>query len=151
MFTEEDITKQLQLLQQTVHDLIAFYQQGTDFDTMVYTYWSVKDVLGHVTFWHESFARNLKDIATGTKPHPLKGKLAEVNEQSVATNKGVSIPLLIQRLQQAQHTIEEHIYNTSITTIPYKKGSRDYNRLEHLEIVTSHINKHLKDVEAVIA
>ena len=44
-------------------------------DFIVCTYRSAKDVLGRVTFWYESFARNIEGPSQGPKPSPLKGKL----------------------------------------------------------------------------
>ena len=113
---------------------------------MVYTYWTAKDVLGHVTFWHESFAKNLRDLSEGVKPNPLRGKLSEVNEMSVETTKDVPIKVLIKRLLTAHKTIEKHNTNTSIESIHYKKGSRNYSRLEHLQIVDRQIKRHLNDL-----
>jgi len=136
----------LEPLQTAVNDFIAFYQEELNYHTMVYTLWDAKDILGHIVFWHESFAANIADLGHGCKPNPLKGKLSEVNARSVETTKEVPIPELIERLRQAQHTIEQHIYNESIDLIPYKKGSRDYSRSEHVDIVTHHIGRHLRDV-----
>lgn len=144
------IKTKLKLLQNQVFDFIAFYKQIIDFNTKVYPLWSAKDVLGHVTFWHESFARNLLDLAEGRNPNPLKGKLSEVNELSVSTTKECTIQELLERLEAAQKIINNHILNESILEIPYKKGSRNYTRLEHLEVVGKHITKHLKDMKNVL-
>ena len=125
---------------------IAFFEEGLDYKKMIYELWNAKDVLGHVTFWHESFARNISDLGNGVEPTPLKGKLSEVNKLSVETTKAESIKNLIQRLKQAQKIIETFIYLEKIDLIPYKRGSRAYSREEHLEIVSNHIHKHLKDL-----
>lgn len=114
---------------------------------MVYPLWSAKDILGHITFWHESFSRNLKDLVKNVKPTPLKGKLSEVNNASVMTTKDITIPTLIKRLKTAHRTIKLNITNPNVNLIPYKKGSRDYDRLEHLIVVNNHIQKHLRDLK----
>jgi hypothetical protein len=49
-------------------------------------------------------------------------------------------------MKHAQNTIEAFIFEDTIDKIPYKKGSRDYSKIEHLEIVSNHIRKHLKDI-----
>ncbi|MGE0560529.1 MAG: hypothetical protein AB7O47_01820 [Flavobacteriales bacterium] len=144
-----DIATRLKSLQHQMGDFITFYRQPIDFDKKVYTYWSAKDVLGHITFWHESFARNLNDLAQGKKPNPLKGKLSEVNDLSVNSTKENTIVELLNRLKAAQKIINNHILNDSILEIPYKKGSRNYTRLEHLDIVEKHISKHLKDLRTI--
>lgn len=143
------ILDQLVRLQTQVEELVEFFQRDVDFNKKVYPYWSVKDVLGHLIFWHESFARNLSDLVEGKKPNLLKGKLSAVNAASVESTKTESIERLLERLAVAQSIISKFIPNESITEIPYKKGSRSYSRLEHLQVVESHIKKHLKDLKKV--
>jgi len=133
-------------LSRELQSFIEFFEQGFDYDIMVYEFWNAKDILGHITFWHESFARNISDLGKGVKPKPLKGKLSDVNNLSVETTKTESVSSLIERLKSAQKTIEEFIYMDTIGLIPYKKGSRDYSREEHLEVVSNHIHKHLNDL-----
>ncbi len=143
---ENHIKTNVEILRNELEQLIDFFEKGLDYNIMVYAFWNAKDILGHLTYWHESFARNIADLGKGIKPKPLKGKLSEVNKQSVETTKNESIENLINRLKVAQDTIEEFISIDSIKLIPYKKGSRDYSRSEHLEIVSNHIHKHLKDI-----
>ena len=142
----EHIKTKVEILRSELKELIGFFEQGLDYNKMVYEYWNAKDILGHITFWHESFARNISDLGKGIKPSPLKGKLSEVNKQSVESTKNNSIENLIKRLKDAQNTIEEFIFLDRINLIPYKKGSQDYSRSEHLEVVSNHIHKHLKDI-----
>lgn len=113
---------------------------------MIYEFWNARQVLAHLVFWHESFARTISDLGNGKKPSPLKGSLADVNQRSVLSAIHFSIPELIQKLNEAQLTIDLHIFNENISLIPYKQGSRPYSRKEHLEVVSDHINKHLKDL-----
>ena len=147
MSDELKITDQLETLQATVKELVVFFQQTIDFEKKVYIYWSAKDVLGHLTFWHESFARNVSDISKGRKPNPLKGKLSEVNDLSVSSTKETTVQELLDRLASAQEIIERYILNDAILEIPYKKGSRNYTRLEHIEVVVGHVKRHLKDLK----
>lgn len=144
---DQKIVDNLGQLRKELKSFIDFFEQGYDYSTMIYELWDAKNILGHITFWHESFARNISDLANELKPSPLKGKLSEVNRLSVASTNSVSIEALISRLKQAQQTIEQHIYDDRIEMIPYKKGSRDYSRAEHLEIVSNHIRKHLNDIK----
>ncbi|UTW62441.1 hypothetical protein KFE98_20950 [bacterium SCSIO 12741] len=145
-----EIESKLVDLQNAVKEFIGFYHQDLDFQIRVNPLWSAKDILGHITFWHESFARNISALGKGQKPLPLQGKLSEVNARSVEETEPFSHVELINRLKTAQQTIEEHIGNESIGMIPYKKGSRDYSRLEHLEIVAHHIQKHLKGLRKAV-
>lgn len=65
---------------------------------------------------------------------------------SVDTTRDISIHCLCKRLTEAQKTITKHIFNSNVTMLPYRKGSRDYTPLEHLQVVNAHIAKHLKDI-----
>ena len=150
METSDDLSEAMTVLQGRLAELKDFFELDQDVDTMVYERWSAKDVLGHLVFWHESFARNLRDVSEGRTPHPLKGKLSEVNQQSVSSTRDVPIAALLNRLQQAQEVIEEHIANPDVSLIPYKKGSRDYPPLEHVEVVAAHIKRHLKDLRKAL-
>ncbi|MBL1231386.1 MAG: hypothetical protein COA31_001565 [Flavobacteriales bacterium] len=143
---KEYIKTKIEILRNELKKFIIFFEQGLDYNKMVYEYWNAKDILGHITFWHESFARNISDLGKNIKPSPLKGKLSEVNKQSVETTKNESVENLIKRLKEAQNTIEEYVFLDKVNLIPYKKGSRDYSKLEHLEVVSNHIHKHLKDI-----
>ncbi|MEL6132157.1 MAG: DinB family protein [Bacteroidota bacterium] len=147
MANSDNLQTSLEILQTRLSELINFYQSREDHTRMVYTHWSAKDILGHLTFWHESFARNISDLGTGRQPQPLKGKLSEVNAQSVASTAHESIDALIERLRKAQQIIETHIHDEKIGLIPYKKGSRPYERREHLDVVAGHIKRHLKDLK----
>lgn len=143
---EKHIKTKVDCLRNELENLITFFERGLDYERMVYESWNAKDTLGHITFWHESFARNISDLGTGIKPIPLKGKLSEVNKRSVETTKNESIEKLIKRLKDAQNTIEEFVFLDRINLIPYRKGSREYSKEEHLDVVSKHINKHLKDI-----
>jgi hypothetical protein len=134
-------------LSQTVAELIAVCRQLPDLDAAIYEGWSAKDILGHVTFWHESFARNVNDLVHDRKPTPLKGKLSDLNQQGVDEMRPFSLEDVIGRLEAAQRIIHTNILNAKLILIPYRKGSRDYTPEEHLRIVSDHINAHLKAIQ----
>jgi hypothetical protein len=111
-----------------------------------YEGWSIKDILGHLTFWHESFARNVADLAHDRKPAPLKGKLGDLNQQGVDAMRHCTLEEVISRLETAHHIIQVNILSPKLILIPYRKGTRDYSPEEHLEIVTKHMQQHLKGI-----
>ncbi len=120
-------------------------------DRIVSDDWTIKDMLSHVTFWHESFARNVADLANGRKPTPLKGKLADLNQRGVDELRGCTFGEVIARLEAAHKVIQANILKPTLTLIPYRKGSRDYSPEEHLDIVNKHIEQHLKGIRAASA
>lgn len=142
-------TRQILLegLNKTVTQLLSTYQSLPESKAMVYEFWSAKDVLAHLTFWHESFARNVDDLARGRKPSPLKGRLRDLNQRGVDEMAYLSLAEVLTRLEAAHATIRANILNPALTIIPYRKGSREYTVEEHLEIVNNHIIFHLRDVQ----
>lgn len=141
------LDEQLEAEQAAVNQLLEFYGQEMDFGFVVYEDWTAKDVLGHITSWHLSFMRNLESAVRKEKAQPFRGSLTEVNEREVAAMKMYSMAELIEQLKLAQRSIEANIKNEAVTEIAYKKGSRNYSPIEHLEIVRRHINGHLEDVK----
>jgi hypothetical protein len=134
-------------LSKTVKELITLCRQLPDPDAAIYEGWSAKDILGHLTFWHESFARNVDDLAHERKPTPLKGNLGDLNQRGVAEMRPRSLEEVIERLQAVQRVIHANILNPRLTMIPYRKGSRDRTPEEHLEITGKHIQHHLKSIQ----
>jgi hypothetical protein len=110
--------------------------------------WSAKDTLGHIAFWHESFARNVSALASGREPVVLEGTYPCLNQQGVEASRGMSVGVIAGRIRRAQATIRRSIIKLPPdTAIPYRKGSRDYTPDEHLAMVRAHIIAHLNRVE----
>ncbi len=144
MATREEL---LTRLTKTIEELINTCRQLPDVEAAVYDGWTAKDVLGHIAFGHESFARNVDDLAHDRKPTPLKGKLSDLNQRGVDEARPCSLEETIGRLQAAQRVIEADILNPKLILIPYRKGSRDYTPEEHLDIVADHIQAHIKAIQ----
>ena len=140
----------LEQLNATVVQLCVFYQTLPDPNAQIYELWSAKDVLAHLTFWHESFARNVEALAHGRQPNPLKGRLRDLNQRGVDEMAHLSLAEVLERFDAAHAILQANILNPVLTLIPYRKGSREYTAEEHLEIVTDHINHHLRDVRKVL-
>ncbi len=134
-------------LNKAVGELTVICCQLPNPNAPVYEGWSAKDVLGHVTFWHESFARNVADLVHDRKPTPLKGKLSDLNQQGVDGMRSCNLDEVLGRLEAAQRIIHANILSPKLVLIPYRKGSRDYTPEEHLEIVIKHIQQHLKAIK----
>lgn len=71
----------LKQLNETISQVFDVYQSMANPEIAIYDGWTAKDILGHIVFWHESFARNVRDIVNDTKPTPLKGKYSDLNQQ----------------------------------------------------------------------
>lgn len=141
----------LERLNETIGQLLDTYQSLPNPAIPVYELWSVKDVLAHLTFWHESFARNVDNLVNGRQPSPLKGRLSDLNQAGVDAMASLALTQVIERFESAHAVIQANILNPALTLIPYKKGSREYTPQEHLDIVDTHINEHLRDVQRVLS
>jgi trehalose utilization protein len=97
----------------------------------------------HIVFWHESFARNVRDIVNDIKPTPLNGKYSDLNQRCFDEMRTKTVEALTKRLEAAHRVIQENILNPKLVLIPYKQGSRDYTPDEHLDIVNKHVKEHL--------
>ena len=144
METREILLKQLN---ETILQLFGVYQNIVNPKMAVYEEWTAKDILGHITFWHESFARNVRDIVNDIKPTPLKGSYRDLNQRCLEEIKTQTVEDVIKRLEVAHRIIQENILNVKVTVIPYKKGSRDYTPEEHLDVVNKHIKEHLRGIK----
>ena len=71
-------------LDSAVERLLAAAAANVSDDVLVDGSWAVRDVVAHVTFWHESFARNVDDLVHARRPTPLRGRLSDLNERGVA-------------------------------------------------------------------
>jgi hypothetical protein len=110
--------------------------------------WSAKDTLGHIAFWHESFARNVSALANGRDPEVLEGTYPVLNQRGVEASRAMTVGRIAARIRQAQATIRRSIVKLPAeTAIPYRKGSRRYSPEEHLVTVRGHIIAHLHRVE----
>jgi hypothetical protein len=141
------LSEQLLLEQNTIDEFINIYSLIKDTSVIIYSDWSTKDVLGHITFWHLGFAQNLSDAALKNKQNPFKGSLTEVNERGVKEMANYSIEELIKKIREAQKQIDKNIDNKNVELIEYKKGSRPYSPIEHLEVTRRHIAWHIKDLK----
>jgi len=129
-------------LEAAVLELSSIYRSLGDTSFRANTSWTARDVLVHIVYWHESFARNTQDLAHGAEPRPLRGTYAELAKRSQAESREDSIDTLLARLATAQKTIATTIFHPLVTRIPYKAGSRRYEPDEHLVMVAKHIRDH---------
>ncbi len=134
-------------LDAAVEWLLAAAAANVSDDALVDGSWAVRDVVGHVTFWHESFARNVDDLVRARRPTPLRGRLSDLNERGVAEARTVPLDTIVDRLRAAHATIRAAIVSPTLGPIPYRVGSRAYTPGEHLEVVRDHIRAHARSLE----
>jgi hypothetical protein len=137
-------------LDAAVELLVAAAAASPTVDAPVDGGWTVHDVVAHVTFWHESFARNVDDVVQGRPPTPLRGRLADLNDQSVAEARTLTLDAIVVKLRSAHALIRASILSPALGLIPYRVGSRPYGPEEHLAVVRDHIRAHARSLVRVM-
>lgn len=138
----------LERLDDAVQLIIAAVREIEHPESLRVDDWSAKDTLGHIAFWHESFARNVSALASGRDPELLEGTYPALNQRGVEASRAMTVGRIAGRIRRAQATIRRYIVKLPAeTAIPYRKGSRRYSPEEHLVMVRGHIIAHLHRVE----
>ncbi|HUD19308.1 MAG TPA: hypothetical protein VMR81_02625 [Patescibacteria group bacterium] len=108
--------------------------------------WTVKDVLCHIVFWHESYAANYRALAENLEPPLLNGPGYKLNTDGVASLQKYSIPELIDRLGKAQNSLYVSIVEKGVPKMTYKKDGHIYTTPEFLDVIARHLATHTKHV-----
>jgi hypothetical protein len=138
----------LELLDDAVQRIITALRQIEHPESLRVDDWSAKDTLGHIAFWHESFARNVSALVNGREPDVLEGTYPDLNRRGVEASRAMTVGRIAGRIRRAQATIRRCIVKLPAdTAIPYRKSSRDYSPDEHLAMVRGHIIAHLHRLE----
>lgn len=108
--------------------------------------WTVKDVLCHITFWHENYAANYEALVKYENP-PLPEGMSTINMAGVLALRKCSRQELIKRLRDANVSLYNSIELKHVQQMTYSKGGRTYETAEFLAMVTRHIATHTKQVK----
>jgi hypothetical protein len=133
-------------LEDAVTELVAVARALPDPDVVTTGEWTARDVVAHLVFWHESFARNVADLADGRRPTPLAGTYAALAARTNAELGDVGIEALVERLLAAQAVIRAGVRAPGVELIPYRRGSRPYAPDEHLVVVRDHVRAHGREL-----
>jgi hypothetical protein len=134
-------------LDAVIEQLLGVFSAIPSPDEAVDDHWTARDVIGHLAFWHESFARNVDDLANGRVPTPLRGRMADLNDQGVAEMRTLPVEEVVRRLLAAQATVRAGIFTPRLGVIPYRIGSPLYTADEHLDVVRDHVVAHLRGLD----
>ncbi len=109
--------------------------------------WGPREMLCHIVFWHETYARIAHAINTGQDPMPLVGTFPEFNRQSVLELGQVPVTVLVARLRRAQRRFAGELLTMSPSSrITIKVGARGRGPLEFVLKTDAHIRGHLDEV-----
>ncbi len=143
----DELASSLASLEAAVDRLAAAARALPDLDAPTTGEWSGRMVVAHVVLWHESFARNVADLAAGRRPSPLAGTYAVLAARTRTELGDLPIETLLGRLEAAQAVIRQHVGSPRIALIPYRRGSRRYAPAEHLAVTADHVARHAAELE----
>ena len=143
----DELASSLASLEAAVDRLAAAARALPDLDAPTTGEWSGRMVVAHVVWWHESFARNVADLAEGRRPSPLAGTYAVLAARTRTELGDLPIETLLGRLEAAQAVIRQHVGSPRIALIPYRRGSRRYAPAEHLAVTADHVARHAAELE----
>jgi hypothetical protein len=106
--------------------------------------WTVKDVLGHITFWHRYYAQQYESLAQNTDPFFFES-LAGKNEEARKEMDKKSKKWLVAALSEAQESLRESIVQKRVPRMHYMR-SHEYATGDFLKVVISHISRHTVSV-----
>ena len=106
--------------------------------------WTVKDVLGHITFWHQYYAQQYESLARGEDPY-YHLSLAGKNEEGRKKMQRVSKKELVRELLKANDSLGVSILDKKVPMMRYM-ARRTYSTEEFLDVVISHIQRHTRQV-----
>lgn len=138
----------LVLLGAAVERLLAAARTLPDLDVLTTGEWSARMVLMHVTFWHESFARNVAGLA----PEGSRTRSVARTRRSPggrAWSSAISTWMRssrTSRLATAHAMVSRDIAASGIELIPYRHG-RLHTPPEVLRITVGHVDHHASELE----
>ena len=144
------LDERLAELEDAVAELLAVARAVPDPGALATGDWTARDVVAHLVFWHESFARNVADLVAGRRPTPLAGTYAVLAARTQTELGGLGIEALLARLAVAQGVIRDGVGDPIITVIPYRRGSRPYPPDEHLGVVRDHVRGNILELAKLL-
>lgn len=146
---EQNMAQILAVERAALHNFVSLYTNTAHLNHQVYPLWRVQDLLSHMVFWQEAFARNVKAMALDQPLQPLRGSMKELNEESVLGDG--SIDELLERLYRAQQDIEKYTVKLPLDAqIPYRKNAQKYTPIRHVAVAAEHFTYHTKHIKNAV-
>lgn len=109
--------------------------------------WTVKDVLCHIVFWHNYYAKQHSALASGKNPVIFKSKGGSTrNQEGVDLLKSLSKENLIEKLNKSHKDLYRSIIVNQVPGMDYT-DKKHYQTEESLEVIAGHINRHALQVK----
>jgi len=106
--------------------------------------WGPRQVLCHLVFWHETYARQIEARLAGHGWLLPEGTFIELNAQAVASLAAVGVPTLLARFRAANTRLGRLALEPKAANVQVqlKQGSKSWPLDEFLVMVEAHIRRH---------
>jgi hypothetical protein len=106
--------------------------------------WGPREVLIHLVFWHEQYARIASAMARDKKPFLLKGSARALNDAAVAREINVPIDELLKRWTRAHERFSAvaRSHRASEIRMPLRVGGKAWPVADLIRIAAGHIRRH---------
>lgn len=109
--------------------------------------WGAHEVLSHIVFWHETYARILEAMAEGHQPAVLVGVFPEFNRIAVERLRTVPDAVLVARLRRANAIVVAALGSLSPhARVRIKSGTNARGPVEFADRVEAHLRGHLEEL-----
>jgi uncharacterized protein DUF1706 len=110
------------------------------------TSWGPREVLIHLVFWHEQYARITESITRGQTPTLLQGTFKEWNAKATQLERRTTVDELLGRFKAANSrliAIAEH-RNARALSFCFREGSKSWLYDDALVAISRHIRGHIE-------
>ena len=109
--------------------------------------WGAHEVLSHIVFWHETYARILEAMAEGRQPAVLVGVFPEFNRIAVERFRTVPDAVLVARLRKANAIVVAALGSVPPhARIKIKSGANPRGPVQFADRVEAHLRGHLDEL-----
>ena len=106
--------------------------------------WGPREVLIHLVFWHEQYARIASDILGGKKREMLRGTFKQINAAAVSQNATATLADLLGRWGVAHEELFRISRWRQATRLKFslREGSKEWPFLVLMRLAAGHILRH---------
>lgn len=108
--------------------------------------WSVKDILCHITYWHQYYSKNLIAQSKGKSCILPRIPFYTLNQNGVEKMRSHSDNKLFSMLTNANNQLKKIIVSGKVNHIIYREGTT-YSIPRFIEIVDRHIQSHTRGIK----
>lgn len=110
--------------------------------------WGPREMLVHIVFAHELYAKYLRSTVEGREPPLFEGLYREQNARALSENANIGVLELISRLKTAHADLKRLVVRPATQSAPFyfKAGSKARSLETALGEVVGHIRGHLGDI-----